>query len=220
MVTSEKGLNIIKEFEGLRLQAYKCPAGVWTIGWGHTKGVKKGMTITEDQAEEYLYDDLVVYETVVNQWSISKYNFMQEEFDALVSFAYNCGTGNLVNLLKNGARTIAQIADALLLYTKANGKELPGLVRRRRAERALFLSAGRLSSNTKSYFPVYVGDSERIDEVLSYVGADFYYTNNPHSAWERRKPIAVANGFPQYTGTAVQNIALIKLAKEGLLRKP
>lgn len=143
MHISEKGLRLIKNFEGCRLTAYKCGAGIWTIGWGHTAGVKQGMTITQKQADDMLKTDLVVYENHVKSL---KREFNQYEFDALVSFCYNCGIGSLKTLCKN--RTNAQIAEALLLYNKAGGRILEGLNRRRKAERELFLS-GKEQINEK-----------------------------------------------------------------------
>lgn len=136
MKTSLNGINLIKSFEGCRLTSYKCPSGVWTIGYGHTNGVYSGMTITESQAIEFLKKDLSSFESSVNR-VCSKLNLNQNEFDALVSFTYNCGEGNLSSLIKN--RTKPEIADALLLYNKGNSGVLPGLVRRRQAERELFL---------------------------------------------------------------------------------
>ena len=88
MRTSQNGINLIKQFEGCRLRAYQCAAGVPTIGYGHTAGVKMGQTITQVQAESYLKDDLMKYETKVMKY-YDKYRFNQNEFDALVSFAYN-----------------------------------------------------------------------------------------------------------------------------------
>lgn len=134
--TSQKGIDLIKSFEGCRLTAYKCPAGVWTIGYGHTAGVFAGQTITNAQAELFLKSDLEKFEKAVINTNL---NLNQNQFDALVSFAYNCGAGNLVKLVKG--RTVDQIADKLLLYNKANGKVLAGLTRRRTAERNLYLSA-------------------------------------------------------------------------------
>lgn len=146
MKTSYNGLQLIKNFEGCRLTAYKCPAGVWTIGYGHTAGVKQGMTITQEQADNYLKSDLVIYENHVNNLNRS---FNQNEFDALVSFTYNCGAGSLQTLCKN--RTNAQIADALLLYNKAGGKTLEGLTRRRKAERELFIKPINTDPNALPY---------------------------------------------------------------------
>lgn len=136
---SSAGLNLIKKFEGCRLSAYRCPAGVWTIGYGHTAGVYAGMTITQSQAEDLLKTDLERYEKPVRNYD-NKYHWNQNQFDALVSFTYNCGAGNLNKLLANGSRNTQQIADNLPNYNKGGGKVLAGLVRRRNEERTLFLS--------------------------------------------------------------------------------
>lgn len=138
MVVDEKGYNLIKQFEGLRLTAYRCPAGKWTIGYGHTKGVKKGMYISEAVATHFLIEDVQRVEPTINSYD-GIYHWTQNEFDALASFAFNCGISNLKKLLKYGQRTKSQIADAILLYNKANGRVLRGLVRRRKAERELFV---------------------------------------------------------------------------------
>lgn len=135
MIISNKGLDLIKQFEGCRLKAYKDPAGVWTIGWGHTKGVKAGDEITQEQADKLLRDDLAVYETKVDKYD-DKYHWNQNQFDALVSFAYNIGS--IDQLTSNGRRSIKTISDKILEYNKAGGKKLEGLVRRRKAEKALF----------------------------------------------------------------------------------
>lgn len=140
MVTSKKGIALIKKFEGCKLTAYTDPVGVWTIGYGHTKGVKKGQKITEEEAENLLKEDLKTFETGVNLLILAKYKFNQNEFDALVSFAYNLGLGNLKKLTNGGKRNKGQIADAIPLYNKAGGKVLNGLVKRRNAERELFLT--------------------------------------------------------------------------------
>ena len=138
MVVDEKGYNLIKQFEGLRLNAYRCPAGKWTIGYGHTRKVKKGMYISEAVATHFLIEDVQRVEPVINSYD-GIYHWTQNEFDALASFAFNCGIGNLKKLLKYRQRTKSQIADAILLYNKANGRVLRGLVRRRKAERELFV---------------------------------------------------------------------------------
>lgn len=138
MVVDEKGYDLIKQFEGLRLNAYRCPAGKWTIGYGHTRKVKKGMYISEAVATHFLIEDVQRVEPVINSYD-GIYHWTQNEFNALASFAFNCGIGNLKKLLKYGQRTKSQIADAILLYNKANGRVLRGLVRRRKAERELFV---------------------------------------------------------------------------------
>ena len=144
MKTSNNGINLIKKYEGCRLTAYKAlPTEVfYTIGYGHYGAdVKRGMTITQQQAEEYLKRDLKKFENVVDRCNLS---LNQNQFDALVSFAYNCGGANLERLIKN--RTLSQIADAMLLYNKANGKTIAGLMKRREDERKLFLSGYNSSS--------------------------------------------------------------------------
>lgn len=146
MEASQNALNLIKKFEGCKLTAYKCPAGVWTIGVGHTAGVYQGMKITQTEADNLLKNDLKIYEKHVNNL---KRNFNQNEFDALVSFTFNCGSGSLQTLCKN--RTNAQIADALLLYNKSGGKVLQGLVNRRKAERDLFLKPVNTDPNKLPY---------------------------------------------------------------------
>lgn len=138
MKTSQRGIDLIKQFEGLRLTAYKCPAGVYTIGYGHTRGVKRGMKITEEEASAYLAADLRNSEKAVERYD-SIYHWNQNEYDALVSFTFNCGATNLRSLLRNGLRNRSQIAVTLPLYRKSGGKVLKGLVRRRAAEKALFL---------------------------------------------------------------------------------
>lgn len=136
------GLNLIKEFEGCVLTAYKCPAGVWTIGYGHTgkvdgKAICAGMTITEAKATELLKEDVSRFELHVSKYS-ETYDWNQNEFDALVSFAYNIG--NIDQLTGYGTRSREVIANSIILYNKAGGQVLAGLVRRRQAEQKLFLT--------------------------------------------------------------------------------
>ena len=136
MNISSKGLKLIEEFEGLRLTAYKCvpTEKYWTIGYGHYGAdVTAGMSITQEQAEEYLRKDVATAENAVN--AIGK-PFNQNQFDALVSFTYNCGAGNLRTLCKD--RDIATIGEKLALYNKSGGKVLAGLVRRRKEEQELY----------------------------------------------------------------------------------
>ena len=219
MKTSSKGVSLIKQFEGCRLIAYKCPAGVWTIGYGHTAGVKEGDTITQETADAYLRNDLEKYEKAVMNYD-GIYHFNQNQFDALVSFTYNCGVGNLKNLTQSGKRTLAQISTKLLLYNKAGGVVLRGLQRRRVAEKELFDTPIKTDrTDTTKYYPQYNGDSPRVDEVLKAVGADKDYDMSQSKAYLRRKPIADTNSIKNYTGTAPQNNKIIKLAKDGKLRR-
>lgn len=218
MKTSTRGVSLIKSFEGCRLKAYKCPAGVWTIGYGHTAGVKEGDTITQETADDYLRNDLEKYEKAVMNYD-GIYHFNQNQFDALVSFAYNCGVGNLKNLTQNGKRTLAQISVRLLLYNKAGGVVLRGLQRRRAAEKELFDTPIKSNKTDTNYYPQYMGDSPRVDEVLSAIGANTDYDMTQTKPYLRRKPISTANGIKNYSGTAAQNNKIIKLAKDGKLRR-
>ena len=139
METSKTGLDLIKHFEGCELYAYKCPAGVWTIGYGHTKGVEPGMQITEQDAEDMLKEELIEYESYINDLVTVGLN--QHQFDAMVSWVYNLGAGNLKasTLLKVlNAGDYAGVPEQMLRWNKAGGKVLEGLTRRRQAEADLF----------------------------------------------------------------------------------
>ncbi|MCR5779292.1 MAG: lysozyme [Bacteroidaceae bacterium] len=140
MTTSNQGKQLIKDFEGLQLKAYRCPAGVPTIGWGHTKGVKMGMRITEAQAEDMLVEDIAPIERLLNGLKI---NFRQEQFDALVSWIFNLGEGNFKasTMYKRiiGNAKDEEITDQLVKWINAAGRPLPGLIKRRVAEANLFL---------------------------------------------------------------------------------
>lgn len=134
----QAGLALIKQFEGCRLTAYQCSAGVWTIGYGHTAGVYKGMKITQAQADAFLKQDIAKFEKYINNPSYVQFTdkLNQNQFDALVSFAFNLGQGNVKKLCVG--RNINQIPSAMRQYCKAAGKTLPGLQRRRKAEAALY----------------------------------------------------------------------------------
>lgn len=134
MKISESGLNLIKIFEGCKLQAYKDPGGIWTIGYGHTNGVYQGCKITREVAEEFLKQDLHNAEKYVGAYD-HIYHFTQPQFDALVSFTYNAGAGNLKKLLSSGTKPIELVKkDLLNCCVRSKGKLLNGLVRRRNAE--------------------------------------------------------------------------------------
>lgn len=141
MKTSHKGIDLIKEFEGLRLKAYKCPGGVWTIGYGHTAGVRPEMVITEAQAEDFLREDLFSCENAVNNQKLS---INQNQFDALVSLIYNIGIGNFQkSTLLRKARVNPNdnsIMDEFLKWVYSKGRVLPGLQRRRLREMKLYFS--------------------------------------------------------------------------------
>lgn len=135
MKISEVGLKLIKKFEGCRLTAYQDSAGVWTIGYGHTKGVTAGMKITQAQADAFLVADCGRAEAEVNKY-MDKYSFNQNQFDALVPFAFNIGS--IDKLTVNGTRTIEEISEKIPAYCNCAGKKLQGLVNRRAAEKKLF----------------------------------------------------------------------------------
>lgn len=146
MQTSDKGIALIKEFEGCKLTAYQDSVGVWTIGFGWTqpvdgKPIRAGMTIKQETAERLLKTGLVSYESDVSR--LVKVGLTQGQFDALVSFTYNLGARSLSTstlLRKLNAGDYAGAADEFPRWNKAGGKVLNGLTRRREAERALFLS--------------------------------------------------------------------------------
>ncbi|MBK2673144.1 lysozyme [Citrobacter freundii] len=146
MQTSDKGIALIKQFEGCKLTAYQDSVGVWTIGYGWTqpvdgKPIRAGMTIKQETAERLLKTGLVSYESDVSR--LVKVGLNQGQFDALVSFTYNLGARSLSTstlLRKLNASDYAGAADEFLRWNKAGGKVMTGLNRRREAERALFLS--------------------------------------------------------------------------------
>ena len=139
MNISERGLNLIKSFEGCRLSSYKCPSNKWTIGYGHTQDVCEGMVITQEQADKFLFEDVQRFVNAVNQYQ-SRFNFNQNEYDALVSFTYNCGEGSLQAVM-SCCNTKQEIAEECKLYNRSStGQVLAGLVRRREEEYKLFMS--------------------------------------------------------------------------------
>lgn len=132
---SSSGLQLLKKFEGCRLSAYWDVNG-YSIGYGHHGAdVTKDMKITQKEADEFLKKDIAKFEKAVNAL---KYDLNQNQFDALVDFAYNCGVGNLKKLTADNTRTLKEISGKITAYCKANGVALAGLVNRRRAEKSLF----------------------------------------------------------------------------------
>ena len=147
MNISERGLNLIKSYEGCRLSSYKCPSNKWTIGWGRTSGVYEGMVITQAQADQFLFEDVQRFVNAVNQYQ-SRFNFNQAEFDSLTSFTYNCGEGSLAAVM-SCCNTKKEIAEECKLYNRSSdGQVLAGLVRRREEEYKLFMSGASSSNNT------------------------------------------------------------------------
>lgn len=140
MTTSQAGRDLIKKYEGLRLKAYKCPAGVWTVGYGHTRGVTSSTEISQSMADLFLQDDIRPLERYINKLGI---NFRQGQFDALVSFMFNLGEGNFnkstlkKKILAGGNDD--DIAAEFKKWNKAGGKVLDGLTKRREEEAELWL---------------------------------------------------------------------------------
>ena len=210
MKISENGLNLIISFEGFCPKATKAvkTEKYYTIGYGHYgKDVDEKQTITKEEALTLLKKDMKRFETKVMKYN-NCYNFTQNEFDALVSFAYN--VGNIDQLTAKGTRTKKEIADAMLLYIKSGGNVLDGLRKRRIRERELFLKC-----STSNFYPKYNGASKDIDVVLSSIGVNSKFYGN----YKKRIPLADVNGIKNYTGNLSDNIKLLSLAKSGNLKK-
>ena len=142
MRTSPKGISLIKSFEGLRLKSYQDSVGVWTIGYGATRSIGPGMSITTEQAERMLMNDIARFEPELDR--LAKVPLNQNQWDALMSFVYNLGAANLGSstLLKLlNAGDYAGAAEQFPRWNKAGGQVLAGLTKRRAAERAMFLGA-------------------------------------------------------------------------------
>ena len=156
MKASEKAYSLIRQFEGLRLTAYRCPAGVWTVGYGHTSGVVPGMVITKELAEKLLRQDIATVENIVNAECP---NLRQCQFDALVSFVFNIGGGNFrkSTLLKKikANPDDNSIMDKFLRWVYAKGVVLPGLQKRRLAEMKLYFSEGLTYGDIDFYRDLY-----------------------------------------------------------------
>ena len=139
MEISQEGLSLIKKFEGCKLEAYKCAAGVWTIGYGSTNDVEKGMKISQERADMLLLEDVDVFEEAVNK--LVEVPLEQNQFDALISWTFNLGPTNLKNstLLKVlNNKDYDGVPAQIKRWNKAGGKVLQGLIRRREAEALLF----------------------------------------------------------------------------------
>jgi|TARA_B100001939_G_C16930771_1_gene613832 lysozyme len=139
MEISKEGIALIKKFEGCELEAYQCSAGVWTIGYGHTKTAEPGLVISQEHADYLLEGELKEYAEYVNDYV--KVELNQSQFDALVSWTFNLGPTNLSSstLLKRiNAEDFADVPHQIKRWNKAGGKVLEGLIRRREAEALLF----------------------------------------------------------------------------------
>lgn len=210
MKISENGLKLIIAFEGFCPKATKAvkTEKYYTIGYGHYgKDVNETHTITKKEALLLLKKDMKRFETKVMKYN-DCYNFTQNEFDSLVSFAYN--VGNIDQLTAKGTRTKKEIADAMLRYIKSGGNVLEGLRKRRIRERELFLKC-----STSNFYPKYNGASKDIDIVLSSIGVKSSFYGN----YKKRIPLAKVNGIKNYTGNLSDNMKLLSLAKNGKLKK-
>ena len=139
MNISDEGLSLIKHFEGCELKAYRCAANVLTIGYGSTKGVTEDMEITQEGAEELLQEEMHEYEGYIND--MVKVPLEQHQFDSMVSWVFNLGSGNLSSstlLKKLNNSEYDEVPEQIKRWNKAGGKVLEGLVRRREAEALLF----------------------------------------------------------------------------------
>ena len=166
LTTSDAGLRLIKSFEGCekkagprRFRAYVCPAGVLTIGWGHTKAAgrpfDRDTVWTAQQCDDVLIEDLAKFEDGVRQ--LVRVELEQHQFDALVSFAFNCGIGNLQKstlLRKINKRDFDGAAREFAKWNKGNGRVMSGLTRRRAAEATLFQGAGMVEVNARADAPM------------------------------------------------------------------
>lgn len=143
MKINQAGIDLIKRFEGLRLTSYQDMVGVWTIGYGHTSpDVTQGMTITLQQANDLLLQDLAKFETGVTDLVKSKID--DNQFSALVSFAYNLGLGalktsTLLRVINDNPNSLA-VGEQMIRWDKAGGKQVAGLLARRYAEKALYFT--------------------------------------------------------------------------------
>jgi GH24 family phage-related lysozyme (muramidase) len=209
MKTSQTGIDLIKGFEGCRLTAYKDSAGVLTIGYGHTAGVKAGQTITQVQAESFLKDDLAKSEEKVANYD-GVYHWNQNQFDALVSFAFNIGS--IKELTADGSRSITTIAQKILLYNKADKKVNAGLTARRKKEQALFLkqvSTGTSAAQTSQAQSETAQDGHT---QLNYkVGEVYKTTALPYLNIRTKKATQAADVIPSGTVIGkVENGASVK----------
>lgn len=218
---SNAGINLIKEFEGCHLTAYQDEVGVWTIGYGITNSdrsitgttIKRGIKISQATAEKWLEESLNrKYLPKVMKYD-TRYNWNQNEIDALTSFAYNIGS--IDQLTANGSRSRATIAAKILEYVKAGGITYNGLVRRRKAERELFLK------------PIEIEEDDKLKEKKEGCFAPVKSPETCDSIEEFLKKRDFKSGEHNLRLIAAENCkkgpvkdALLLLAKEGRLKKP
>lgn len=229
MKMSSVGLDLVKSFEGLYLKAYKCPAGVWTIGYGHTgtvggKKIRAGMKISGAKATALLKADMATFEKAVK--SLVKVSLNQNQFDALVSFAFNCGAGNLKNstLLKMvNRKNFTAAANEFLKWNKGGGKVLAGLTRRREAERKLFLRPVPKKVTTYT-FKTFVKQLQKIEnlkvtgkatkDLLRVLPTITSTKNNKNAVIKPLKKMMKAKGYSIKTINSKYDTELAKAVKK------
>ena len=178
MQTSQKGINLITSFEGCSTKSYWDKYGkVWTIGYGHTgPDVFEGQIISKQEAENLLKNNLKRFESYVNNKSYVPHVINQNQFDALVSFSYNCGQGNLKKLVAN--RTLPQIAEEITQYNKSKWVYLKGLARRREAEKKLFLSGDIEINQVPSNY-----ETKKVDNLSNIPIWEFIFHSDSKLEW-------------------------------------
>lgn len=214
---NREGLELLKSLEGCRLTAYKLKGEkYYTIGYGHYGAdVKKDMTITQQEAEELFLTDLKKYEKHVDTYAVKKFGSLTEnQHAALTSYCYNRGAGGLKELVNNSG-SITELGNNFPKYWGSNETYKTALINRRKKEQTLFFKGAAQTTpatNASVCYPRYAGTSNYLDTIFKIIGA-------PYGNVAKRRPVAVANGISNYSGTYSQNIQLIRLAKQGNLRR-
>lgn len=206
---NQDGLNLIKQWEGLRLQAYLCPANVWTIGYGHTLTAKKGMSISEAEAVNLLRGDLAKFQRCVEDAVTVSLN--DNQFAALVSFCFNVGEGALRGstlLKKLNAGNYDAVPSELARWNKVGKNVSAGLVNRRAAEAGLWVKGAYVSSN-------YIEPSTPSDGKASAVAS---YGGIAAAAATAAPAVQALGGVPMWVGVAIVAAAVV-IAAIVLLRK-
>ena len=207
---NEAGLSLLKSLEGCKLTAYKLAnEKYYTIGYGHYGAdVKKGMTITKQEAEDLFRKDLEKFEKYVDTYAVKKFGELTgNQHAALTSYCYNRGLGGLKQLM-TACDTISQVPAKMVELWGSNATYKNALIKRRQKEAALF---GTVAAGGE-YYPKYTGYSNLLDVAFKAIGA-------PFGNVAKRRPVAIANGITDYVGAYGQNVLLLRLAKQGELRR-
>lgn len=204
---SETGLALIKQWEGLRLRAYRCPAGVWTIGYGHTGNVRAGMEITEEGADALLVSDLATFERAVAR--AVKVPLTQHQFDALVSFAFNVGVEAFRKstlLRKLNALDYAAVPGELAKWVHAGGRKLDGLVNRRAAEAGLWVRGSHVAGRD---VPAAAEPARARDVLATDTGKATAAVGLVGMVAAAKPALDVLAGLPPWLGVAVVAAAVV-----------